>query len=180
MTAFDIFFTVVVGLSALFGLSRGLISEAVGLGAWIVALIVLRFLFSPASLWMRDSIGSNAGGDLAALVLIVVVTVVLVRFIGSMISGKVKESFLAPVDRGFGLVFGILRGLLLMAFVFLGMRMFIGLDNMPDWVREARTYPVVATSADAVSHFIGSIRRGDSAPAEAMLPAIRSAPSKTS
>lgn len=159
MTAFDIFFFVIVGLSGLYGVSRGLVHEVVGVGAWVVAILALKILFTPVSLWMRESIGSDAGGDLAALALILIVTIALVRLAGASLSRSVKGSALAPIDRLGGGGFGVLRGLIIICFIYMFLGLFLDRNELPNWIGEARTHDVVASSTDALSDFIGWVRQ---------------------
>lgn len=161
MTPFDIFVLVVVVISALIGLSRGLVAEAFGLGAWVMAFLALFFLFQPVSGWLRSSMGSPVIADLAALIMVVVVTMVLVRIAGNMLSGRIKESVLGSADRFFGALFGLVRGMVLIAVVFLGLSFFIPGPSMPDWVTGARTYPLVRTAADTLSTVLGRARAKD-------------------
>lgn len=158
MTAFDIFFFVIVGLSGLYGISRGLVHEVVGVGAWVAAILALKILFTPVSVWMRASIGSDAGGDLAALALILIVTIALVRLLGSSLSRSVKGSALAPVDRLGGGGFGVLRGLIIICFIYMFLGLFLDRNELPNWIGEARTHDVVASSTEALSDFIGWVR----------------------
>ncbi len=158
MTAFDIFFFVIVGLSGLYGISRGLVHEVVGVGAWVVAIFALKILFAPVSEWMRASIGSDAGGDLAALLLIVIVTIALVRLIGGSLSRSVKGSALAPIDRLGGGGFGVLRGLIVICFIYMFLGLFLDRHELPNWIGEARTHDVVASSSEALSDFIGWVQ----------------------
>ncbi|MCH8684945.1 CvpA family protein [Pedomonas mirosovicensis] len=162
MTAFDIFFFVIVGLSGLYGISRGLVMEVLSVGAWVAAIIALKFLFTPVSEWMRQSIGSDAGGDLAALVLIILVTVALVRLIGMSLSRRVKGSALAPIDRLGGGGFGVLRGLIVICFIYMFLGLFLDRHQLPNWIGEAKTHGVVETSSDALSNFIGWVRNDHS------------------
>lgn len=158
MTAFDIFFFVIVGLSGLYGISRGLVHEVVGVGAWVVAILALKLLFAPVAEWMRQSIGSDAGGDLAALALIIVVTVALVRLIGGSLSRGVKGSPLAPIDRLGGGGFGVLRGLIVICFIYMFLGLFLDRHELPNWIGEAKTHEVVASSTDVLSDFIGWVQ----------------------
>lgn len=155
MTAFDIFFFVIVGLSGLYGISRGLVLEVLSVGAWVAAILALKLLFSPVSEWMRQSIGSDAGGDLAALALILIVTVALVRLVASSLSRRIKGSPLAPLDRLGGGGFGMLRGLIIVCFIYMFMGLFLDRHQLPTWIGQARTHDVVAGSSDALSDFIG-------------------------
>lgn len=158
MATFDIFFLVVVGLSTLFGLTRGLVAESLGLAAWGVAILALKFLFAPVSLWLRGTTGSAPLGDVAALILIVMLAVGLTRLFAMMLRDRVKDSGLGPVDRFMGAAFGLTRGVVLISLVYLGLAFMVSRDAMPDWIVTARSFPIVDNTATALRQFIGALR----------------------
>lgn len=158
MTAFDIFVLITLGLSALYGLSRGLTVEVLSVGAWLVALIALKILFTPVSHWLRHEIGSDAGGDIAALLMILFVTVALVRLAARFVGGQIKDSALAPIDRLGGAGFGLMRGLIIVSLAYMFLGLFLDKENLPDWIRQSKTEGIVAISANSLSDFIGWVR----------------------
>lgn len=161
MATFDIFFVVVVGLSTLFGLTRGLVAESLGLAAWGVAILALKFLFAPVSLWLRGTTGSAPLGDVAALILIVLLAVGLTRLFAMMLRDRVKDSGLGPVDRVMGAAFGLTRGVVLISLVYLGLAFMVSREAMPDWIVTARSFPIVDNTATALRQFIGALRSED-------------------
>ena len=153
MTVFDVCVLVVVGLSALFALSRGFTTELLSLGAWAGAVLALRLLFAPVSGWMRTQIHSPVGADLATLALVFLGSFYLCKFIASTLGGKVKQSGLGPVDRVLGMGFGIIRGLLIVSIAYAGIGLMIDRQNMPDWVQTAKVKPLIDYGADTVTAF---------------------------
>jgi membrane protein required for colicin V production len=113
LTAFDYAALAVIALSALRGAWRGLLSEVFGLIGWIAAFfIACRYVdrlvpYIPAH-W--------PGGALTQWLLAfaaIAVGVVLVAGIGSAVIGRlVAASGLDGADRSLGLMFGIVRGVL--------------------------------------------------------------------
>ncbi|MEA3117615.1 MAG: rane protein required for colicin production [Paraburkholderia sp.] len=113
LTAFDYAALAVIALSALRGAWRGLLSEVFGLIGWIVAFFVAsRYVdrlvpYIPAD-W--------PGGALTQWLLAfmgIAVGVVLVAGIGSAVIARlVAASGLDGADRSLGLMFGIVRGVL--------------------------------------------------------------------
>ena len=95
---------------------------------------------------------------LVPLALIIIVTVALVRLIGSSISRGVKSSPLAPVDRLGGGGFGVLRGLIVICFIYMFLGLFLDRHELPNWIGEAKTHDVVASSTDVLSDFIGWVQ----------------------
>ena len=145
MTGFDIAVAVVITLSALIGLWRGVIREVFALAAWVAAIICM-FIFGeqlaqalPFALetpWLRSLAGY------AIVFLGVFVTLSVVGFLFSKLVSVIGLSF---VDRALGMVFGVLRGALIaVLLVFLA-----GATNLTtmDWWRDSVTAKPLATFA---------------------------------
>jgi membrane protein required for colicin V production len=145
MTAFDIAVIVVVVLSALIGLWRGVIREVFALAAWVAAVACM-FLFgeSVAKLlpvaqqtpWLRS---------LAGYALVFIGVFVLLSIVGFLFSKIVTAVGLSFLDRALGLVFGVVRGgLIVVLLVFVA-----GATSLPEfaWWRESVSAKPLATVA---------------------------------
>jgi uncharacterized membrane protein required for colicin V production len=172
MTPFDIAVLIVVGLSALFALSRGLVTELLSLLAWVGAFIGTRLLFSPVSAWARTHIESPAFADITALLLLFFGLLMLLRFIANFAGSKVKQTQLSIVDRSMGAAFGAVRGLLIVSLFYAAWMLLVPRADMPDWVQTSKAEPLVAFGADTVTSAISTMRRNKNTPqdAEQMLP----------
>jgi len=123
-----------VVISAIVGAMRGFLREAVALVAWLLALFVA---------WhFSDLIEPHLGGLLAgsyvkpwaARVIIVLLIVLLGAGIGALLNHFVRLSIFSGLDRFLGLVFGLLRGVVLLGvFVILGQ--LLRLDGEKWWHR---------------------------------------------
>jgi membrane protein required for colicin V production len=151
VTPFDIFVLVVIGLSALFALSRGFVTELLSLGAWLGAFLAVRFLFPTAQGWTRGWFDSEVMADVTALLLLFFGTLFLLRALATMAGGRVKESALGFADRTLGALFGAIRGLFIVAFAYLLLAFIIPGDKMPSWIVDAKSHGMVAFSADMLS-----------------------------
>ena len=113
MTAFDIAVIVVIALSALVGVWRGVVREVFALAAWIAAVVCM-FLFGDKlarmlplaqdTSWLRLLVGY-------ALVFIGVF--VLLSVAGFLFSKVVNAIGLSFVDRALSMMFGVVRGALI-------------------------------------------------------------------
>lgn len=114
LTAFDYAVMAVIGLSALRGAWRGLLSEVFGLIGWIVAFFVacryvgLLVPYIPAN-WP----GGALTQWLLAFALIVVGVVLVASVANALLARIVAVSGLGGVDRSLGLMFGLVRGVVL-------------------------------------------------------------------
>ncbi len=160
MTPFDIVVLVVVGLSALFALSRGFVTELLSLLGWVGAFIGLRLFFAPVSTWMRGSISSPAGADVLTLLLLFFGLLMFFRFIAGFLGNKVKQTSVGIVDRVMGAAFGAVRGVLIVSLGYAAVMLLIDRENMPDWVKGSKTEPLIAFGADTVTSFARTVRGG--------------------
>lgn len=62
---------------------------------------------------------------------------------GMAISSSVKALGLGPLDRAFGMVFGALRGFLLVFVIYLPFAFFMTPEQLPSWARESMTVTVM-------------------------------------
>lgn len=111
MTGVDLVILTVVLLSALVGLLRGFIKEVFSLANWVAALILAYMFRDPvgAILPLGESVSplirSTVGG-----ILVFVVTLILGGLLVTLIHKLVHASGLSGTDRTLGVVFGLLRG----------------------------------------------------------------------
>jgi membrane protein required for colicin V production len=110
MATIDIIILLIIGISCLLGLFRGLIKEALSLVFWVGAIVAATFFSTLAGGWMSGFIAS----PLLQRVVGFIVIFVLVVFIGGLISNGISrlmsEAGLGAADRALGALFGILRG----------------------------------------------------------------------
>lgn len=170
MTPFDIVVLCVVGISALYALSRGFVTELLSLAAWVGALIMVRFLFTPVSQWLRTWFDSPALADVAALVGTFAVSFALLRWVATFAGGKVKDSPLGPVDRLGGALFGMVRGLLVVSLAYLALGLLVDEADFPDWIATAKTQPIVSSSAQVLRTVTAAVR--DRRPGDPLLPGM--------
>ena len=116
---------VVIVLSAILAYSRGFVREVMAIGGWIVAAIVA-YIFTPQAEPLIKSIpgldkflaGSCELSILAAFAAVFAVALVVMSFFTPLLSSLVQHSLLSGIDRGLGFLFGVARGVLLIAVAF--------------------------------------------------------------
>lgn len=117
---------VLVLLSAILAYSRGLTREVFALGGWILAGLAA-FYFAPMlEPLMREipAVGKFLAENcvismIAAFSLIVAAALLILAVFTPIFSSVVLESALGPVDRVLGFLFGVARGVLLIAVAYL-------------------------------------------------------------
>jgi membrane protein required for colicin V production len=128
LTAFDYAALAVIGLSALRGAWRGLLAEVFGLIGWVAAFFVAsRYVgvlvpYIPAN-WP----GGALTQWLLAFAAVMVGVVLVAGIVSALISRLVAASGLDGVDRSLGMMFGVVRGILLV----LVLVVLAGLTDLP-------------------------------------------------
>ncbi|MDX5360844.1 MAG: CvpA family protein [Alphaproteobacteria bacterium] len=153
----DIVIIGVVLLSALLAMVRGFTREVLGLGALAAALAAAYFGFGHVSPYARQYIQPDTVADGASAVGIFLVVWFVAAMIGHWFSRKIEDSPVSAIDRTLGFVFGAVRGLAVLAVLFL---VFVKLvpapEQHPAWVRDARLLPLVAESAAFIDTLLPS------------------------
>ena len=151
MNYVDIGVLVVIGLSALIALGRGLIKEILSLFGWVGAAIAAYFIYTrvPAVLdFFRRQIAEQVFADIAAAVVIFTVCLIILGTINHFVVSRIPTGVLGPLDKSLGLVFGLARGALLVAIAYILLEYV--LPNRADWppvIQEARIEPYAAKAA---------------------------------
>ena len=110
MTEVDAVILVIVALSCLFGLWRGLIKEVLSLVTWVAALTLSRLYSGELAAYMANLIENEAARLVAAFAIIFVIVMMLGTLINHMLTKLLAITGLKVADRIFGGVFGVARG----------------------------------------------------------------------
>ena len=155
MNFVDIVVLAVIALSTLLALGRGFVKEVLSIFGWIGAAMgtLLIFFYVPQIReFFAKQITEPVLADIACAVAIFVVLLIVLGFFNHAIASRVHASSLGPLDKSLGLVFGLVRGIVLVALAHMAMTdWFIpNKDQRPDVVNQARTEPYVAMAADFI------------------------------
>jgi membrane protein required for colicin V production len=156
MNAADYLILAGIVISALVGGARGLLRESVALVTWILALF-LAWHFS-------ELLAPHLGGLLAydnvrpwaARAIIVVVVLLIGTLVGVTLAHYVRLSIFSGVDRLFGFLFGVLRGIVLLGvFVILGQLLQLQGEH---WWRHSMLIPYGESIANGLRAIVGEAR----------------------
>lgn len=137
-TIVDGIVAVVVIMSALLAYSRGIVREVMAIAGWIAATI-LAFIFADQvqPLVRQIPVVGDILGDSCELLIIasfasvLAVSLVVFAVFTPLFSSLVQNSILGPADHVLGFVFGVLRGLLLVAVAFFVFETVLPNQNIP-------------------------------------------------
>ncbi len=160
MTGFDIIVLLVVGAAAVGGFMRGFVQEVLSLVAWGVAILAIHNLHTPLYDFLLPKIGNPAAAASLAFAMLLLIPYAGMKLIAGRMGESSRTSLLGPIDRVLGFGFGAFKGAIVVvcgfALLVLGYDAAWGIAGRPDWIKQARTYPLVNASADAMVKLIDS------------------------
>jgi membrane protein required for colicin V production len=153
LTGADVLILLILLGSTLIGLLRGFVREAVSLGFWIVA-IWAAWKFGPV-------VEPHLGGLLTDPKIapwvgrfVILMLVLLIGWIlGMLLSYFTRSMGMGPLDRAIGLLFGIMRGMVLVGLVIIGAEL-LHLNQEPWWGR-SKLVPYGETMGDWLRAMVG-------------------------
>lgn len=148
----------VLAVSMLLGMFRGFVRESIGLLAWLGGLW-LAWRYAPlVEPMFGDALGEPPVRTWAARVIIVAAVVILGWLVAALLSYLLRHSGLSlAVDRLLGMVFGLLRGAVVVAALVL-LAQFAQLDQVKWWKRSV-LLPYASECAGWIEAFAETGRR---------------------
>ncbi len=131
----DIVILGIIVISALFSLMRGFVREALSLLGWLVSFwLALTFAGDLAESFL-SGISVPSLRVAVAFTIIFVLTLVIMALINKLASQLIKKSGLTGTDRMIGMIFGVMRGVLIVSVLVL----LAGFTPMPQdsWWQES-------------------------------------------
>lgn len=154
ITFLDLGVVILVGLSALLAMSRGVIREGLGLLGWVGAFIVAWLSFAQVRPFVEQQLMHPLLTDVVTAVVVFVVPLILFKVLASIVAGGVDASFLRPIDKGLGLLFGAARGAFIVAAGYLIASTVIPPKHHPAWVQEAALLPSIQDGAVFLASYL--------------------------
>ncbi len=148
----DIALAAIMIVSGLLALMRGFTREALSLLAWAAAALAAWWAINTPALTdiarqyiQQEKVADITTGGVVFLVVLIVVSLISVR-----IGDFVLDSAAGPFDRTLGLLYGLVRGLLLVVIAYMFYVWLVPAKDQEDWVRNARSLPLIRATAQMV------------------------------
>jgi membrane protein required for colicin V production len=140
----------IMAISCLVAFIRGFLREVLSLGGWIGAFVVTAALYQPVAEWLVK--GEYVKKEMVAAAIAVISVYVLSLICFSIITRVLMKYAKSGTDVGMldnflGLVFGGVRGALIISLGFFLLTAVMDKDNYPDWVEQAHTRPYAEEGA---------------------------------
>lgn len=161
MAGFTVFDGAVIALALISGflaMYRGLTREVLSITSWAIAALATFYAAVVRKDW-AEQLANEVSlqlpiAQVAIGAVVFIVTLIVVHLITGKISDMILDSNVGIIDRTLGLGFGLLRGVLLVAVVYLIAFKFLGFDNQPDWVANAQTRGAIDSTAQSIESLV--------------------------
>jgi membrane protein required for colicin V production len=156
-TVVDGVVALVIVISAILAYSRGFVRETLSIVGWIAA-VVLAYMFAPQVEplvkeipILNDFLGESCElAIIAAFAGVFVVALIVISLFTPIFAGAVQRSALGGIDQGLGFLFGVARGVLLVAVALIVYDRVAANDPVP-MVEDSRSAKVFATVTENLS-----------------------------
>ncbi|HFD79896.1 MAG TPA: CvpA family protein [Gammaproteobacteria bacterium] len=135
----DYLLLAIIVISTLLSLWRGFVREALSLASWLAALWIAMLFFEDLAGWLATWIDTPSVRSAVAFAILFVSTVLVGGLVGYLAGQLVARTGLTATDRALGMVFGVARGVVIVAVLV----MLAGLTTVPQdpWWSESLLLP---------------------------------------
>ena len=159
-TLIDGIVAAVIVLSAILAYSRGLVRESMAIAGWVGAA-VLAYIFAPQAeplIKELPVVGAFLAEScelsiIAAFAAVFALGLVVMSLFTPLFSSAVQRSVLGGLDQGLGFLFGVVRGVLLVAVAFIVYDRAVAADTVP-MVDNSRSAKVFASFQDSLNRTV--------------------------
>jgi membrane protein required for colicin V production len=149
MIAVDYVLMSIFAVSAIIGVFRGFVKEAISLVGWIAAIWGAWRFGAHVSAWLPDFVDDATIKIWVARLLVLIGVLIMSGLISRLISLLIDKTGLSGTDRVVGMVFGLARGTVLVGLT-VNLLEVAGFDEAP-WWPESKLIPYAAPIAQMLS-----------------------------
>ena len=128
----DIAIVLIVAVSSLIGLYRGFIGEFFSLASWLIALWLAWTLAGFGAGFLESHIDQPTFRVVVSFATIFVLSLMLLSVVSHIFQGFLSFAALIGVDRYLGMLFGIIRGVIIVALMIMAAT-FMDFASQPWW-----------------------------------------------
>lgn len=166
----DIIVAAVVLISAMISFLRGFIREILtiaGVIAGVLAAIAFGAKLAPIFYkWfgvnddpenikkLFDIVPMNIVADVTAYATIFIIIVIIVSVISHFTAGAAKAMGLGPIDRTLGVIFGIIRAVLLLSLVYLPVYLYMSPETKTEYFDGSKTHYYIEKTSAYIAKFL--------------------------
>ena len=151
LTSLDYIYIGVILASTVWASIRGGVYETVATLSWVIAAFSARFVSPLLDNLLQnvfDLSESTVGTLVASYFIVFFVILLLIGFFNQKLRERIQDSMMKVTDRTLGIIFGIVRGIVVMGIVYwIALWYYSDGPVLPKWVANARTRPIMQLTA---------------------------------
>jgi membrane protein required for colicin V production len=151
---FDAGVILILLISAFLAYIRGFVHEALSVGGWIGASFSTYLVFPYAKLFARELIQIEWGADLAAGLVVFVLSFAVFSFITRAISKRIQGSMLNVLDQALGFLFGMARGAIIICILYIGLSVVLPKKEHPALIVNAKSMELINPGAELLREIL--------------------------
>ncbi len=140
MNGADLIILAVLGISGIVSLMRGFVKEAISLVVWIAAFTIAVSMSPKLSLLLVSTVSTESLRMILSFILLFFGTLIVGGLVSRLLASLLKASGLSGTDRLLGMVFGVLRGSIIVLTCLIVIVPYLSVDDQP-WWRESVLIP---------------------------------------
>jgi len=150
----DLGLIAIVLVSALLSMLRGFTREVLAIASWVAAAAAAYYFHPIGVPYLEPYIPRPQFLPYISAAIIFFVTLILVSLITVKLSDAILDSKIGALDRSLGFLFGAGRGFLIGVVAFLFMNWLVPVQAQPEWIKNARTLPLLQSAGDGLLHML--------------------------
>lgn len=157
-TFVDFVFISVIVISSVLAYNGGLIQESISVFAWIGTAFLTKYTFPIVEPKFASLFGgSSMFSAMSSYISVFVVTIMLISFMNKSLSVRLHKSNFGSIDKSLGFFFGFIRGILIMAVIYIMILWFMpNAKSRPDWIKDAKSKPILKVTSMFISSLLPS------------------------
>lgn len=150
----DVVFLVIVGVSALVAIARGVTKELLSITGWILAAVSVYYLLPVVDPIMQKYISSKVLSNLVSGMVILILFCIFWVLAVDKISTQIRFSKLSSLDRILGFIFGIFRGVIIVILLQIMISSLIPEESQKGVFAESRYFKLAGDAAGPIKSLI--------------------------
>ena len=136
----DVIILIVVAISALIALSRGLVKEVLSIIGWILATMAVIYILPVVMPFAKEYISNGYVAGVVSSLFILILFFILWIYATAGVVSKIRTSKLNGMDRMLGLFFGIARAFLLVVLFYILVSWMIPADRQSETLTKSKYF----------------------------------------
>ena len=150
----DVIILIGFAISMFVAFVRGFVKEVLSI-IGLALFVLLVVYFSPLLLpWMSKYIASKILAQIVLFLIIMVVFYIIWIISTDFLINRIRKSTLSFMDRLFGLIFGLLRALIILGFCFLIIKVMLPEELKKGMLKESKFFDIAQATSDTIEKML--------------------------